>query len=177
VELVPRRYRSRPVKPPPGDVAFLAVVRTDRGPSLAWVAYDIWHEEAALRPEWAADAAWDPYRERGVLAFAKTHGRMLRIDLHVLDLRARRTVPARLDGTDHRTWPNADAPIASFAVDRRHSRAGRVSRIQVVPERDRVLLLIERMRDDVKPLYMSFAWDTKTWSWLKIVAEPVPPGE
>ena len=172
IELVPTSYRSAKVEPAPGNVAFLGTVRTKDAESLGWVAYDSIDEDSFPRPVWSADVAWEPRRKEVLVALTRTVGPRLRVDIHRVEVRGNRDVPARLDGSDHRTWPAAARPIASFESDRGTERLGDIGRVMLVTERSGLLVVLERSPPDDRPLYLRFTWNTKAWTWVKLIEDP-----
>ncbi len=172
IELVATRYKSGRVKAVPGNVAFLGTVRTKGIESLGWVAYDSLDERAFPRPVWRADAAWEPRRKEALVALTRTVGTRLKVDLYRVELRGNRASPARLDGSDHRTWPEASRPIASFESDRGTGRLGDIDRVVLVTERSGLLLVLERSHPDDGPLYLRFTWKTEAWTWVRLIEEP-----
>ena len=172
IELVPTSYQSEKVEPSPGNVAFLGTVRTREAESLGWVVYDSLDEDTFPRPVWSADVAWEPRRKEALVALTRTVGPRLKVDIHRVEVRGNRDVPARLDGSDHRTWPAAARPIASFESDRGTGRLGDIRRVVLVTERFGLLLMLERSHPDDGPLYLRFTWDTKAWTWVRLIEEP-----
>ena len=160
----------------PGNVAFFATARGDRRSDemLLWAAYDSWIESHLPHPIWSAGIAFDPHRKKIMLAFVRTEGTKLQVSVFAIDPEGPvGRVPERLDPEKPDRWPKPTAAVATLKTWASPARSGAVVRTVVVPERNALVLALERRDASAPSLYLRFAWGTKTWTWVQLVEEPV----
>jgi len=62
------------------------------------------------------------------------------------------------------------APLSKLLHHPTPGRAGRVERLDLIPERSGLMLVVQR-RDNPAPLYLRYDFESKDWRWFKPVAQ------
>lgn len=173
-------FSSHPGQTSFPNVAFV-VVNSPAGNlstgKVVWITY--LHNDKAIRPEelWSADLASPVSEDRAEVVVVKSMGWHVHLAVYnVQPNRALSDFPIGLAPQKYREWPQPAEPVSEIDKTLVERNISGIKNINVIAQRDYLLIFGEREHEYSPPVFIRFNLDTKQWTELTLATKSVSDG-
>lgn len=170
-------FSSHPDRTSFPNTAFMVVdspVNDQSKGRIVWLTF-VFHDKQ-IRPQqnWEADLARPASADRAYVVLAKSTGWQVNLAAYSMDPhKAIAAFPIALNPQDYSQWPSPSGPLSQMDTTLVGKEVSGISDVNVVSQRDELLIFLEREHKDVSPAAFRFNLSTKEWS--ELVVQPKAP--
>ncbi len=170
-------FSSHPGRTSFPNTAFMVVDSSAKSPStgrIVWITYVFRDKQIRPQQNWSADFAHPPSADRAYVVLSKSTGWDVTLAVYSTALNQEiATFPIALDPQAYSRWPPSSEPLSQMNTTLIDKEVSGISRINVVAQRDYLLIFAEREHQQVLPA--SFRFDVNTKQWSELTFQPKEP--